>query len=302
MIWNPSRGKPEQAKGAARLSAREAEVAAALDQATQSLPKADQREITQFLLARVEWDRRFGKMSDDIRFLKGALLLALCAVIFVAWRNTQLAGQADVVPFVVEVDRFGRASAVTELKPFRGATDPDVESHLHEFITDMRTIADSPIAQQDRINRAYHYTRGDAQEFVDTYFRLDANNPQKLGREFIRQVEVVHARQDPRDRSKWDLEWRETIIPLRGGTASIQAWKGSLAVQLDPPKQREALLRNHLGIFVTNLTWSPVSQPKPVNVDDARSALDSKRRQRMQRNVREMSAPPLAAEAQPALP
>lgn len=64
------------------------------------------------------------------------------------------------------------------------------------------------------------------------------------------------------------MTWNETeSSPQRGDTE--RAWEGYLSVVVGPPTTTEGIERNRLGVFVTDLSWSPIAGPSGVEDDDA---------------------------------
>ena len=54
------------------------------------------------------------------------------------------------------------------------------------------------------------------------------------------------------------MQWNDTARSAQDGTTE-RAWEGYLAVTLAPPTTTEGVERNPLGVFVTDLAWSPLA-------------------------------------------
>ncbi len=233
---------------------------------------AERLEISPYLAARFEYDRRFGAMANQIRFLRGTLLLMTCTAAFSLWGAIRLASQSRVVPYVVEVDRLGQVTAFGEVEPFRSPDRRLLVAEIRRLVAALRTVYTDPAAQLDLIDRGYFYTRGAARHFVDAYFSDPSRNPRLLSRDLVRQVDVTSILQIPGSES-WKVEWRETEIPIRGGNPTISSWQANLRLSLIPPAEADEIVRNPLGIYVTDLIWTRVSDPMPIAVEKIQQAM-----------------------------
>ena len=76
----------------------------------------------------------------------GCLALASAATAGVLWQSAR----GTVTPWVVQVDRLGRAQAVAPATYGYRPGDPQIARHLAQFIQDVRSIpADPVILRQD---------------------------------------------------------------------------------------------------------------------------------------------------------
>jgi type IV secretion system protein VirB5 len=234
-------------------------------------------------------------MANTIRFQRGALLLSWCVAGFAVWGAVRMAGQSKVVPYIVERDRLGQ---VVQFGQLSAASEPDratMVSELARFIVAMRTIYTDPIAQLDMINRGYFYTQGRGRAFVDAYFSDPKRNPRVLSKDVIRQVDVTSVLPPVGGSDSWTLKWRETEIPVRGGAPTISSWEAAARVVVVPPDRAETIQRNPLGIYISDLTWTRVSEPAKVRVEDVRRELEQDRELRERGAARELGIDPSAA-------
>ncbi len=241
------------------------------------------------LQGRYEFTRSFSDLAKGKRNwqLVAFASLALLALALVGLVGVSL--QSKTVPYVVEVDRLGRAEAITSAEAVPAASDRVVVASLARFVADIRTVYADPVAQRDAVFRAYGYVAGDARAFLEDYFSAPENDPRLLAAEMRRSVEIVSIIPVPVPGAAggarpYRVRWNETETSERGGR-SERAWEGYFTVEVQPPTTTEAVQRNPLGVFVTALSWSslagePIAGSAPVpdsspEADEARAAGDS---------------------------
>ena len=214
------------------------------------------------LRGRYEFARQFtdlakGKRNWQLVAFGSLALLALSVVGLVA-----LALQSRVVPYVVEVDRLGRAEAIAPAEAVPAVADRVVTAAVARFVADIRTAYPDPVAQRDAVYRAYAHVAGDAQGYLEGYFSDPANDPRQQGRGYRRAVEVTNVLSVPGGveggPTTYRVQWNEREESPREGTRE-RAWEGYLSVTVAPPTTTEAVERNPLGVYVTDLSWSPLA-------------------------------------------
>ena len=151
----------------------------------------DGKTPPEVLRGRYEFHRSFSDLARGKRNWQWAAALSLVLLGFAVVGLVTLATQSRVVPYVVEVDRMGRAEAVAPAEAVPLAEDRVVVAALSSFVTSIRTVYADPVAQRDAVYRAYAYVAGDAREFLEGYFSDPQNDPRRLGKDFRRAVEVT---------------------------------------------------------------------------------------------------------------
>ena len=206
---------------------------------------------TPYLKAAQVWDERIGSarvQAKNWRLMAfGSLVLAGGFAAALVWQSTQ----GTVVPWVVQVDKFGEAqaiaSAVADYKP----TDPQIAWHLARFIEQVRSIpADAIIVRQNWL-RAYEFTTQAGALALSDYAR--ANDPfAKVGKQQVA-VEVSSViRASP---SSFRIAWIERRYQ-DGSLASTERWSAILTVAVQPPRDADTLRKNPLGIYINAINWS----------------------------------------------
>jgi type IV secretion system protein VirB5 len=206
-----------------------------------------------FLRARLEWNDRFHGLARGKRnwqIVASALLLSNTVLAgALAWLSTQ----SRVTPFVVEVDRLGQAAAFGPAEKLRRTDERLLRYQLGTYVRDLRTVLSDAEAQKELLTRAYAYTRGPAVAFLNQHFL--EQNPFELARR--RRVGVETRSILRLSDETWQIQWLETARSADGRTEDSRGWQAVLTVEVDPPSSTEAILTNPLGLYVTEISWTP---------------------------------------------
>lgn len=223
-----------------------------------------------FVTARTEFQNVFGDLAKGKRNwqLIAFGLLAALGLVLVAF--VRLALTSRITPYVVEVDRLGRAVAFGPAEPLASTDRRIIIAQLATFLKDVRTVVPSMAAQQDLLARAYALTDQHGAAFLNDYFSAPTHDPIQVGRAWTRTVEVTSLLPVPSTTgaataaastpTTWKAQWTETAIPTTaGGTTQTTAWEGYLTVRLQPPTRADVLELNPLGLYVTAITWAQIA-------------------------------------------
>lgn len=197
------------------------------------------------------WDDRVGAAWAQARGWRAIAFATLTLAAGEACALTWMAGRGTVTPWIVQVDPHGRVQAVAPAGAGARPTDPQVAWHLARFVSDVRSLPSDPVVLRENWLRAYDFARGPGTAALNGFAR-EANPFSRLGGEQV-SVEVSSVvRSSP---TSFRLEWVERRY-ADGQLAETSRWSGILGVQVDTPRDAEALRRNPLGVFVTALDWS----------------------------------------------
>ena len=207
--------------------------------------------VTPYQKAAQVWDDRIGSARVQARNWRA---MAFGSLILSAGFATALVLQSargTVVPWVVQVDRFGQAQSVAPAVADYRPTDPQIAFHLGRFIEQVRAIpADAIIVRQNWL-RAYEWTTDRGAAALNDYAR--ANDPfTKVGRQQIA-VEVSSVIRASPD--SFRIAWIERRYQ-DGSLAATERWSAILTIVVQPPRTPDALRKNPLGVFVNALNWS----------------------------------------------
>jgi type IV secretion system protein VirB5 len=216
-----------------------------------------------YLRGRTEFNSVFADLAKGKRNWQLAAFGAIAVAGVLAAGLVTLATQSRITPYVVEVDRLGRAQAFGPAERLKASDERVITSQLAGFIRDIRSVVADPAAQADLVRRAYAYVDQDAAPFLNTHFTAPANDPRLLGRELTRLVEVTSVLPlpaGPGPTRTWKVSWTETSIPrATGGQPTTTAWEAYLTTRVVPPATSERITLNPLGLYVTSINWTQLA-------------------------------------------
>lgn len=215
------------------------------------------------LAARHEFAHAFGDLARGKRNWQVVAFWSLGLLTVVVLAYARLAGTARVVPYVVQVDRFGDVAATGVADVMKTPDARLVASQLAAFVRTVRTVlpATPPQVQADEMRRAYAFIdQGSAAaSALDRYFADPAHDPRVVGQSLTREVHVASVLPVPGSPT-WKLRWEETDRPLQPGVvARSTAWEAYVTVRLRAPVTLDAVQDNPLGVFITSINWTEIT-------------------------------------------
>lgn len=237
--------------------------------------------LSPYHAARWARDRHIEELENKIRYLRALafILVVVCAI--AVHGAVTLARQSRIVPYIVEVDRLGQPLAYGRVEDMPAPDERLIRGEIARFVDAMRTVHTDPVAQNKLIDRGYAFTRAAARTYVDSYFSAPRNNPHLLSRELIRLVSIRSVRRVAGSSNTWEVQWEEYEVPVRGGQATVRPWQGTLRTAVVEPEDEGQLFVNPLGVYVTDLSWTPLTEGERVNLEDVRGTLDAAADQRL---------------------
>jgi type IV secretion system protein TrbF len=206
---------------------------------------------TPYQKAAQAWDERLGSarvQAKNWRLMAfGSLVLAGGFAAALIWQSTR----GTVVPWVVQIDRFGEAQAVASAVADYRPTDPQIAWHLGRFIEQVRGLPADPIIVRQNWLRAYEYTTDRGAIALNDYAR--ANDPfTRVGRQQVA-VEISSVIRASPD--SFRIAWTERRYE-NGQLAGTERWTAILTVVIQQPRTTERLRANPLGVYVNAINWS----------------------------------------------
>lgn len=207
--------------------------------------------VTPYQKAEQLWDERVGSarvQAKNWRLMAfGCFALSIGLSGGLLWQSMQ----SRVVPFVVEVDKFGEAHAVAPAVQDYQPSDAQIAWFLARFITNVRSVSTDPVLVRQNWLAAYDFATDRAALFLNDYARQADPFGQIGTRSVSVQVTSVVRASD----SSFQVKWTEQVFE-RGSLARTERWTAILTVILQPPRTAEQLRKNPLGLFVNAIDWS----------------------------------------------
>ena len=223
---------------------------------------SDTSTANRLITARNEFTNAFGDLAKGKRNwqLMAFALTGLLAMVTLAY--VRLAASSRVVPYVVAVDRLGQVVAAGTPEELKAPDERLVTSQLAHFVRSIRTVLPgaAAAAQAELVKRGYAFVAPEAAGFLNDHFASPRNDPRVLGARLTRQIDVASVLRVPNS-DVWRLQWTETERPTQvGGPVRTTAWEGYVTVKMIPPATAETIQDNPLGLYVTSVSWTQVSE------------------------------------------
>lgn len=209
-----------------------------------------------YLVARREWDERYGGLIKRAEQWRAAAVLALLVALAEAIVIIGIATRPRTVPYVVAVDSLGRVAAAGAIDQTSPIDDRMKQAAITQWVQDMRGVTSDGLAERAAIDHVYAMigSQSSAQTIVTDYFR--ANQPFERGSRETVQVEVNAIL--PNSPHSFEVDWTETQRTLDGKPISSDKWRGIFTLAINPPTDEAVLRVNPFGIYVMDITWSKV--------------------------------------------
>ena len=209
-----------------------------------------------YLVARREWDERYGGLIKRAQQWRAAAILALLVALAEAIVIIAVATRPRIAPFVVAVDSLGRVAAAGAADRNSPIDERMKQAAVTQWVQDMRGVTSDGLAERAAIDHVYAMigSQSAAQTIVTDYFR--ANQPFERGSRETVQVEVNAIL--PNSPHSYEVDWTETQRTLDGKPISSDKWRGIFTVAINPSTDEAVLRVNPFGIYVMDISWSKV--------------------------------------------
>lgn len=216
-----------------------------------SLPRTASNE---YLSARREWLERYGDYLQSAHQWRlvafGSLVVTAIAVAGMVYS----AAQNHYIPYVVQVDRLGVAVPAGRADVATRADTRIVRAQLARWISDVRSVYVDAAAQRSVIDEGYAMISRTGSSFkaLTDYFR--ENSPFERAEKETVTVEVHTVL--PVAGNTWRVEWSETTRGRNGEVQKVDEWQSSITVLISPPSDEVTILKNPLGIYIVEYSWT----------------------------------------------
>jgi type IV secretion system protein VirB5 len=205
-----------------------------------------------YVSARREWNERYGSYIKRARTWQIVALASMALSGVLGLSLVKIASQAQVQPFIVEVDKLGEAIAV---KPADTASIPDqriTRFQLAHFITNARSVTPDPTVQKRWLDGVYAISTSSAATFLNEHYKK--NDPFQKGRTTLVSVEIGSA--IPLSKNSWQVQWTETSRGLNGNIEGTTRWVAVLNIGVFPSTTPQQIIANPTGIVIEQINWT----------------------------------------------
>jgi len=211
------------------------------------------KDLNPYVEARREWNDRYLDLVRARRWWQITAVAELALVGVLGSGLVALSLQHKTIPYVVEVDTLGAATAVKPAEAAGRPTDERVVRYqIVAFVRGTRAVMTDRAAMKRGLDQVYAYARGSARTFLDDNYRT--NNPFEIAKTYT--VLPAVASLLPLSERSWQVRWSEEQRGLDGTLLGRSTWEAVLAVETVPPTAADAIQVNPFGLFVTEIRWS----------------------------------------------
>ena len=215
---------------------------------------APERPDTPYARAQDAWDRRMGGAVHAANYWRLTAFGAAGLAFLSCGGLIALALQSRTFVHVVEVAPEGSVLSVRPAGGDYNPTDAQVSYFLGQFVKNIRTVPTDAIVLRQNWLQAYNYLGPKAAQTLNENARAD--DPFAPGRT-SRTVDVRSIVQ--RSEKSWQVSWVELLANPGSGASARVAYTGLFSIEVHPPRDSDALVKNPLGIFITEFSFAPDS-------------------------------------------
>lgn len=216
--------------------------------------KETQQVSSPYLLARREWNERYGSYIARAKVWRGIALTSLVIAAVAVGGVVYFASQNKLIPYVVEVGGDGRPLQVYHADEAQPLDQRVIRAQLGQFVQDMRSVSTDVAVQRRAVERAYAHLSADMPAYtaVNQWFRQ--NVPFKRATE---ETVVVEVRQVlPLSDKTWRIEWVERPRSRNGESIPATRWTGTATIVTSGEVSPQTLLYNPTGLYIKEFDWS----------------------------------------------
>lgn len=213
-----------------------------------------------YLTARRTWNDYTGSIIAARRLWQVVAISSLMIVLAAVGGLISVAKQSKFIPYIIEVDQFGKANAAAPVNPTTKADPRVLKAVVNEFIGDARLVTPDIALQRKAIFRLY--ARLSPNDAATAKLNEWLNGSPEAS-PFARAAKVMVTTEIksvlPQTADTWQIDWVETTRDRQGGIVgkpeSMRALITLYTAEPAAETTEEQLLMNPLGIYVRDFSW-----------------------------------------------
>jgi type IV secretion system protein VirB5 len=210
--------------------------------------------LSDYALARKEWDDRFASQRKAVSFLAVITLVSLgiglIGTSFAVWTTAR----TQFVPYIVNVDDLGRIERGQDPQPVTSWPDEVIKRELELITKRMRQVSPDLGIVAENIDALYKFLPANsaASTKLNTYYGDKRNDPRQRAKEETVSIDVLSVNKVT-DRT-WRIEWEETAYSRTSGRLrDKRRFVATLQTVFRKPGDRVVIKHNPLGLFVEDI-------------------------------------------------
>ena len=212
----------------------------------------DKKIVNVYLAAKEEWNERYGSFISQANFWKIIALISMLTAMIAVGGFIYSVSQNKFIPYIVQLDKLG-APISTHRATASAIKDPKIIKYaLSEFVSNYRTIYNDKDVQVKMIKKAYNYVASNSPAYNMLSEHYVANPP--FNRNERVQVKIISVL--PLSEYTWQLDWEEKMFGKDGSIIETDYYKGVAKIVIVPPTKEEDILKNPIGLFITEFNFN----------------------------------------------
>lgn len=221
--------------------------------------------INPYLNGREEWLERYGSYISRAAQWRMVAFACLLLMGISITGNVIQARQVKTVPYIIEVDKLGKASVVARADKASAAPQRLVQAEIAACVNNWRTVTADVELQQKMIERLSYFIAGSAKGVLHEWY--ETNNPYEIAKAGKLVHVEVKSLPLPVSTDSYRVEWQETVRSHAGVLLDAHTYEATMTIQINPPTEDAVLLRNPCGVYITSLSAGKVVGAQiPVSV------------------------------------
>lgn len=208
-----------------------------------------------FLQAKDEWFERYGSYIAMASFWRVFTLLCVISLIGSLFLNYSQMNQNKIIPYIVEVDKLGNASAITPLITTGEVPQRLIQAEIVNAITNWRTVTADLELQKRLVSKLTAFLGGSARGVIREWY--DVNLPFDRAKEILVSIDVSGLPL-PVSSDSWRVAWIETVRNHMGNTIETVTYEATVSIIVVPPKNEQEIINNPGGIILTNISYGKI--------------------------------------------
>ncbi len=217
--------------------------------------KAETPITSPYLQAKEEWFERYGSYISALAFWRVFSLLCVIALLGALALNYAQLKQNKIIPYIVEVDKLGNASAIKPLITTGEVPERLIQAEIVNAITNWRTVTADLQLQKRLITKLTSFIGGSARGVIREWY--DTNPPFERAKELLVSVEVTSLPL-PVSANSWRVSWIETMRNHMGNSIDTVHYVATLSLIIVPPKTEQEIINNPGGVIITDINYGKV--------------------------------------------
>jgi type IV secretory pathway TrbF-like protein len=205
-----------------------------------------------YAAARREWNERNRHSIAQVRKWRSTAIASLIVTLLLTLYAIRLVGQSSTIPYVVEIDKHGTTVAVSRAD-FSATPDSSVvRAQLAAWIRDARGVDSDPGIESAALALVYAKIGPGAKPYLGAWY--SAHSPFAQGASGTVSVTIDNVLAiSP---TTYQLDWTEEQRDRDGANPIFTHWETQLTVGIVSPADAATIVRNPLGIYITQLSWT----------------------------------------------